>query len=152
MKNKTPKTIKCPFDEREMPPCDICEKKGRTIKAEERSRWWQRLVDILDGQFPKGKCKERGQALVLLAYAEMALKEAEKLLSTETQKVREEAYNEGSYKGYNSGLHFARQEERKKLLGEIEKEITKAERMEGKYKDVKLAIHTVKVLEAIKRS
>ena len=29
------------------------------------------MVDILDGQFPKGKCKERGRALVVLAYIEM---------------------------------------------------------------------------------
>ena len=31
------------------------------------------MVDILDGQFPKGECKERGKALVLLAYIEMML-------------------------------------------------------------------------------
>lgn len=31
------------------------------------------MVDILDGQFPKGKCKERGAALVMLSYIEMML-------------------------------------------------------------------------------
>lgn len=40
----------------------------------ERSKYWLTMVDILDGQFPKGKCKERGSALVMLAYIEMMLK------------------------------------------------------------------------------
>ena len=31
------------------------------------------MVDILDAQFPKGECKERGRALVVLAYIEMML-------------------------------------------------------------------------------
>jgi len=40
---------------------------------EERSKWWPIMVNILDGQFPKGLCKERDKALVMLAYIEMAL-------------------------------------------------------------------------------
>lgn len=31
------------------------------------------MVDILEAQFPKGKCKERGRALVMLSYIEMML-------------------------------------------------------------------------------
>lgn len=31
------------------------------------------MVDILDAQFEKGKCKERGKALVMLSYIEMML-------------------------------------------------------------------------------
>lgn len=31
------------------------------------------MVDILDGAFPKGECKERGRALVMLSYIEMML-------------------------------------------------------------------------------
>lgn len=38
-----------------------------------RSKYWNTMVDILDGQFPKGKCAERGRALVMLAYIEMML-------------------------------------------------------------------------------
>ena len=38
-----------------------------------RSKYWNKLVDILEKEFPKGKSKERGHALVLLAYAEMFL-------------------------------------------------------------------------------
>lgn len=38
-----------------------------------RNKYWLTMVDILDGQFPKGKCKERGEALVMLAYIEMLL-------------------------------------------------------------------------------
>ena len=38
-----------------------------------RSKYWSVMCDILDGQFPKGKCQERGKALVMLAYIEMLL-------------------------------------------------------------------------------
>ncbi len=31
------------------------------------------MVDILDGAFPKGECKERGRALVMISYIEMML-------------------------------------------------------------------------------
>lgn len=39
----------------------------------ERSQYWETMVNILDGQFPKGECKERGAALVMLSYIEMML-------------------------------------------------------------------------------
>ncbi len=38
-----------------------------------RSKYWDIMVNILDGQFPKGKCKERGSALVMLSFIEMML-------------------------------------------------------------------------------
>ena len=38
----------------------------------QRSKFWFTMVDILDGIYPKGD-KERGKALVFLAYIEMAL-------------------------------------------------------------------------------
>ena len=47
---------------------------------DKNSRWWQRMVDIFEEKFPKGKCKERGQAIVLLAYVEMMFQEAEILI------------------------------------------------------------------------
>ena len=31
------------------------------------------MVDILEVQFPKGECKERGSAMVMLSYIEMML-------------------------------------------------------------------------------
>lgn len=31
------------------------------------------MVDILDGIYPKGECKDRGKALVFLSYIEMML-------------------------------------------------------------------------------
>jgi len=55
--------------------------KGRMpkfIPPDKKSKYWNELVDVLEKEFPKGRCKERGHALVLLAYAEMALQEAEK--------------------------------------------------------------------------
>lgn len=39
-----------------------------------RSKYWDTMVAILDGQFSKGECKERGRALVMLAFIEMMLK------------------------------------------------------------------------------
>ena len=38
-----------------------------------QTKWWPILVNILDAQFPKKKCKERGRALVMLVYTEMLL-------------------------------------------------------------------------------
>jgi hypothetical protein len=38
-----------------------------------RSKWWPTMENILDKQFPKGECKERGRALVMLAYIELML-------------------------------------------------------------------------------
>jgi len=43
------------------------------MSAIKRSKYWLTMVNILDGQFPKHECKERGQALVLLSYIEMML-------------------------------------------------------------------------------
>jgi len=41
-----------------------------------RSPYWNTMVDILDGQFPKNECKERGRALVMLAYIDMMIRGA----------------------------------------------------------------------------
>ena len=38
-----------------------------------KSKYWDTMVNILETQFPKGKSKERGKALVLIAYIEMML-------------------------------------------------------------------------------
>lgn len=38
-----------------------------------RSKYWNTMVDILEAQFPKGECSERGRALVMLSYIEMML-------------------------------------------------------------------------------
>lgn len=38
-----------------------------------KSKYFDTMVDILEGQFPKRECKERGRALVMLAYIEMML-------------------------------------------------------------------------------
>jgi len=42
-----------------------------------RSKYWDTMVEILDKQFPKGECKERGKALVMLSYIEMMLQGVE---------------------------------------------------------------------------
>ncbi len=43
------------------------------MKNQKRSKYWNIMVDILDGIYPKGKCKDRGKALVFLSYIEMML-------------------------------------------------------------------------------
>jgi len=44
-------------------------KKGK----EGRTKYWDTMCDILDRQFPKGECQERGRALVMLSFIEMML-------------------------------------------------------------------------------
>jgi hypothetical protein len=46
---------------------------SKESKQLNKAKQWATMVDILDGQFPKGKCKERGQALVMLAYIRFML-------------------------------------------------------------------------------
>jgi len=40
----------------------------------EKSKYWDTMVNILDGLYPKGECKDRGKALIFLSYIEMMLK------------------------------------------------------------------------------
>lgn len=54
------------------PNCPHCLG-GDMSKAKNRSRYWNDLVNILDRQFPKGKCVERGRALIVLAYTELLM-------------------------------------------------------------------------------
>lgn len=49
------------------------EAKEAFVQNTTRSEYWDTMVDILDEQFPKGECKERGQAICMLAYIEMML-------------------------------------------------------------------------------
>ena len=43
------------------------------MSEQKRSKYWDAMVDILDDHFPKGKCKERGAAMVMLAYIDLLL-------------------------------------------------------------------------------
>lgn len=54
----------------------------------ERSKYYSELCEVLDKEFPKHQCKERGHALVLLAYAEIALHKQKEELITEIEKMR----------------------------------------------------------------
>ena len=42
------------------------------------SKYWPRIIKLLDEQFPKGESKERGSALVLVAMIEILLRKDEK--------------------------------------------------------------------------
>ena len=41
------------------------------------SKWWHAMVEILEKNFPKGECKERGAALCMLAMIEFLLNHGE---------------------------------------------------------------------------
>jgi len=43
------------------------------METQKKSKYWDTMVNILDKQFPKKESKERGEALVMLAYIEMML-------------------------------------------------------------------------------
>lgn len=56
----------------------IMGKTGKTdFGIKDADTFRDKLEDILDEQFPKGECKERGHALVLFTYAYMFAKELE---------------------------------------------------------------------------
>ena len=57
----------------------------------DRSQYWDTMVDILDGQFPKGECEERGRALVMLSYIEMMLRGIE--FNNEGEPIKHEQDN-----------------------------------------------------------
>jgi hypothetical protein len=39
----------------------------------DHSKYWKTITDILDNNFPKGQCKERSRALVMVCFIEMML-------------------------------------------------------------------------------
>jgi hypothetical protein len=43
------------------------------LNKKQRSKYWDTMVDILDGLYPKGESRDRGKALVFLSYVEMML-------------------------------------------------------------------------------
>jgi len=47
----------------------------------------EELTEVLEEQFPKGKCKERGHALVLLAEAEMLFEKYSNSTLCEQQRI-----------------------------------------------------------------
>lgn len=48
-----------------------------TKRLKEHGGYWSTMVEILERQFPKGECKERGRALIMLSYIEMMLQGVE---------------------------------------------------------------------------
>ena len=50
-------------------------------KEIKRSKYWPFIVELLEKYFPKGQCKERGRALVLIS-------EIEKLLQEDIKKIK----------------------------------------------------------------
>ena len=61
----------------------------KNLREKVEKDFFDKLTNILDEQFPKGECKERGKALVLNAYANIYLKEA---LSLFKQQMKEKIY------------------------------------------------------------
>lgn len=48
---------------------------------------WDDVLEVAEEQFPKGKCAERGQMLVLLAYAKILLDDSNSAAYEEAAKV-----------------------------------------------------------------
>lgn len=66
----------------------INEIKGhKNMNQKQRSKHWNELVEILEKEFPKKKCRKRGQALVLLSFAEMFLQKEEKALAEKIKEI-----------------------------------------------------------------
>lgn len=88
----------------------------------------EKLADLVEAHFPKGECKERGQAMVLVAYAEMLF---ESLLQSSNASLlkglldRKELYNIKSINGVmtepNNGIFAIRSEVITQALREVEK-------------------------------
>lgn len=49
------------------------EKKMPKKNKRERTKYFDAMVAILEREFPKGKCLERGRALCMLSYIELLL-------------------------------------------------------------------------------
>ena len=82
-----------------------------------RSKYWDKLCDVLDEEFPKGECKERGEALVLLAYAEMYLQEQKAELIKEVLEMIDDAAEKIQGGGNGRRIFIEAQEEIKKRCG-----------------------------------
>ena len=50
---------------------------------------WESVQEVLEKQFPKGECKERGSAIVLYAYAKMAFDYERSLLAKKDKRIEE---------------------------------------------------------------
>ena len=91
------------------------------LKVTSEEELKRRLVEVLDEQFPKGECKERGHALVLFAEALLS--------SLEEKEVKEKGLCKNCGKKENS--HPVRRNNGKEYLCEkYEEEISSEE--EGK--------------------
>jgi hypothetical protein len=67
-----------------------------------RSKYWDTMCALLDAQFPKKQCKERGRAIVMLSYIEMMLQgfkfdENGKPISTLKGSQKVEVENENNF-------------------------------------------------------
>ena len=62
-----------------------------------RTKYWDKMVDLLEKYFPKEKCKERGQAMLMIVEIELFLQKEK--FTAEYKKLKD-----GTYFGEISGL------------------------------------------------
>lgn len=67
------------------------------IKKNSKSKYWNQIVEIIDTRFPKGKCKERGAALVALVEIETLLYNTPTELSVCCNSEKKEYTPTGEY-------------------------------------------------------
>lgn len=92
-----------------------------TNQTDADSELKEQFFDLIDKHFPKGECKERGQAMVLIAFALMAVTEHDKRLldRLETEGPKKMInYEPGYGEGYNAAIA-----DQAALLTKIRKEI-----------------------------
>ena len=76
-------------------PFLVKSSKTKETKVDWEKIFFDRLADKLDKIFPKGKCQERGKAIVLNAYANIIFRELLTRISKESyQKSKEETIKE----------------------------------------------------------
>ena len=92
----------------------------KNLREKVEKDFFDKLTNILDEQFPKGECKERGKVLVLNAYANIYLREALSFFKQQMKEMVGEQENEQMTFGRMIEWKQGRNKLRKELLKNIE--------------------------------
>lgn len=93
------------------------------LPKEIEEEFFDQLSNVLENEFPKEQCKERGHALVLNSYANILFR---KILAREIQKAQQEQRERIDNKPIKKGSHIdniierEKREERERIIREGE--------------------------------
>src|SRR3990167_9873654 len=99
----------------------------KTFPANDKPITWDKLTDVLDELFPKGKCKERGQALVLLAFAKMAIDEKRIPMTTDKGEPTLHMNKQSEIKQVREALSWPNNREAINALNRLARQLEAAE-------------------------